>query len=81
MQWTNKKLYTKNVHQTQEILFEKQGAFGNGNTNEQTLFKNLAIFDFESNCVQEESSIDNNTTKGIGKHITVTSKVPWGLWH
>ena len=43
-----KNVYPKNVYQTQETLFEKMDSFGNEYTNEQTLFKNLAILDFES---------------------------------
>ena len=48
-----KKVYPKNVHQSRETLFDKLDFFGIGYTNEQTLVKNLAIFDFESICVQE----------------------------
>ena len=32
---------------------------------------NLAVFDFESICVQEESVKDTDTTKWIGKHIPI----------
>ena len=45
-------VYPKNVYQTQETLFDKLDSFGIEYTNEQTLFKNLAVFDFESICVQ-----------------------------
>ena len=44
-------------------------SFGIENTHEQTLFKNLATFDFESNCMQEESFKNTDTTKWNGKHI------------
>ena len=57
-----KNVYPKNVYQTQETLFGKLDSFGIEYTNKQTLFKNLAIFDFESICVQEESFKDTNTT-------------------
>ena len=57
-----KNVYPKNVYQTQETLFDKLDSFGIEYTNEQTLFKNLAIFDFESICVQEESFTDIDTT-------------------
>ena len=40
-----------------------------------TLFKNLAIFDFESICVQDESFKDTHTTKGIGKHIPISVSI------
>ena len=48
-----KNVYPKNVYQTQETLFDKLDSFAMEYTHEQTLFKNLAIFDFESICVQE----------------------------
>ena len=35
------------------------------------LLKNLAIFDFESIVVQEETSRDTNTTTWIGKHVPI----------
>ena len=57
-----KNVYPKNVYQTQETLFDKLDSFGKENTNEQTLFENLAIIDFESICVQEESFKDTDTT-------------------
>ena len=51
-----KNVYPKNVFQTQETLFDKLDSFEIENTNEQALLKNLAIFDFESICVQEKAS-------------------------
>ena len=66
-----KNIYPKNVYQTQETLFDKLDSFGIEYTHEQTLFKNLAIFDFESTCVQEESFKDTDTTKWIGNHIPI----------
>ena len=64
-------VYPKNVYQTRETLFDKLDSFRIEYTNEQTLFKNLAIFDFESICVQEESFKDTDKTKWIGKHIPI----------
>ena len=66
-------VYPKNIYQTQETFFDKWDSFGIQYTNEQKLFKNLAIFDFESMCVQEESFKDTVTPTNppvrIGKHI------------
>ena len=70
-----KNVYPTNVYQTQETLFDKLDSFGIAYTNEQTLFKNLAIFDFESVCVQEESFKDTDTTKWIGKHIPISISI------
>ena len=67
-----KNVYPKNVYPTQETLFDKLDFFGIEYTNEQTLFKNLAIFDFESICVQEESFKKTDTTKWLGKHIPIS---------
>ena len=40
------------VYQIRETLFDKLDSFGINYTSEQKIFKNLAIFDFESICVQ-----------------------------
>ena len=74
-----KNVYPKNVYQTQETLFDKLDSFGSGYTNERTLFKNLAIFDFESICVQEESFKDTDTTKWIGKQIPISVSISSNL--
>ena len=70
-----KNVYPKNVYETQETLFDKLDSFGIEYTHEQTLFKNLAIFDFESICVQEESFKDTHTTKWMGKHIPISVSI------
>ena len=74
-----KNVYPKNVYQTQETLFDKLDSFGIEYTHEQTLSKNLAIIDFESICVQEESFKDTNTTKWIGKHIPISVSISSNL--
>ena len=68
-----KSVYPKKVHQTQETLVDKLDSFGIEYTNEQSLFKNLAIFDFESICVQEESLKD--TDSELKRHRF--SKMDW----
>ena len=60
-------------------LFDKLNSFGIEYTNEQTLFKNLAIFDFESICVQEERFKDTDTTKWIGKHTLISVSISSNL--
>ena len=64
-----KNVYPENVHHTHETLFDKLDPFGNEYTDEQTLFKNLAILDFESVCVQEASFKSTDTTKRTGKKL------------
>ena len=60
-------------------LFDRLDSFGIEYTNEQTFFKKLAIFDFESLCVQEESFKDTDTTKWIGKHIPISVSISSNL--
>ena len=72
MQWTGENVYPKNVYQTQKTLLDKLDSFGIDNTNEQTLFNNLAIFHFESICVQEDNLKDTHTTKWIGEQISIS---------
>ena len=72
-------VYPKNVYQTQETLFDKLDSFGIQYTNEQTLFKNLAVFDFKSISVQKESYKETNTTKWIGKHIPISVSISSNL--
>ena len=66
-----KNVYPKNVYQTQETLIDKMNSFGIEYTTEQTRFKNVAIFDFESICIQENSFKDTDTTKWIGKLVLI----------
>ena len=47
-----KHIYPKNVYELRETLFEKLDAFKIPYRSEQKLFKNMAIFDFESICVK-----------------------------
>ena len=74
-----KKIYPRNVYQVRETLFDKLHSFRIECTHEQRLFKNLAIFDFESICVQEESFKDTDTTKWIGKHIPISVSISSNL--
>ena len=70
-----KNVYPRNVYQIRETLFDKLDSFGINYTSEQKLFKNLAIFDFESICVQEETLRDTITTTWIGKHVPISVSI------
>ena len=72
-------VYPKNAYQPGKTLFEKLGSFGIEYTIEQTLFENLATFDFELICVQEESFKDADTTEWIGKHISISVSISSNL--
>ena len=74
-----KNVYPKNVYQSQETQFDKLDSFKIEYTNEQTLFKNLAMFDFETVCVQEESLKNTGTTKWNGKHIPISVSISSSL--
>ena len=65
-----KHIYPKNVYELRETLSEQLDAFNIPYKIEQKLFKNLAIFDFESICVKEANSYkQTETTTWIVKHV------------
>ena len=74
-----KHIYPKNVYELRETLFEKLDAFNIPYRIEQKLFKNLAIFDFESICVKEESYKQTETTTWIGKHVPISVSISSNL--
>ena len=74
-----KNVYPRNVYQIRETLFDKLDSFGINYTSEQKLFKNLAIFDFESVCVQEKTFRDTITTTWIGKHAPISVSISSNL--
>ena len=68
-----KNVYSRNVYQNRETLFDKLDSFGIKYTSEQKRFNNLAIVDFESICVQDETFRDTNTTIWIGNYVPISS--------
>ena len=70
-----KHTYPKNVYEPRETLFEKLDAFNIPYRNEQKLFKDLGIFDFESIFVKEESYKQTETTTWIGKHVPISVSI------
>ena len=67
-----KHIYPKNVYQLRETLFDKLDSFDIQYTDDQTLFTNLAVFDFESICIPEEKFKNTETTTWIGKHVPIS---------
>ena len=55
-----KHIYPKNVYQLPETLFDKLDLFDILYTDDQKLFINLDVFDFESICIPEEKFRDDN---------------------
>ena len=75
-----KHIYPKNVYELRETFFEKLDAFNIPYRSEQKLFKNLAIFDFESICVKEANSYkQTETTTWIGKHVPISDSISSNL--
>ena len=67
-----KHIYPKNVYQLRETRFEKLDSFSIPYREDQKLFKNLAVFDFESICVKEETYKETETTKWTGEHVPIS---------
>ena len=74
-----KNIYPRNVYQIRETLFDKLHSFGIKYTSQQKRFKNLAIVDFESICVQEETFKDTTTATWIGKHVPISVSISSNL--
>ena len=74
-----KHIYPKNVYELRETLFDKLGAFNIPYSNEQKLSKNLAMFDFESICVKDNSYKQTETTTWIGKHVPISVSISSNL--
>ena len=70
-----KHIYPKNVYQIRETLFDQLNSIRILYTKQQALFKNLAVFDFESTFVREEGKIDTDTRKWIGKNIPISVSI------
>ena len=71
--------YPNNVYQLRETLFEKLDSFKIPYREDRKLFKNLAVFDFESICVKEETHKETETTKWIGKHVPISVSISSNL--
>ena len=74
-----KNVYPRNVYRIRETLSDKLDSFGIKYTSQQFFLKNLAIFDFESTCVQEESFKGTKTTTWIGKHVPISVSISSNL--
>ena len=74
-----KHIYAKNVYQLRETLFDKLDSFDIQYTDDQRLFTNLAVFDFESICIPEEKFKNNKTTTWIGKHVPISLSIASNL--
>ena len=74
-----KHIYPKNVYQLRETLFDKLNSFDIQYTDDQTLFTNLAVFDFESICIAEEKFKNTDATTWIDKYVTISVSISSNL--
>ena len=70
-----KQIYSKKVYQLRETLFEKLDSFNIPYREDQQLFKNFAVFHFESICVKKETYRETETTKRIAKHVPISVSI------
>ena len=74
-----KHIYPKNVYQLLETLFDEIDSFDIQYTDDQKLFSNIAVFDFESICIREEKFKNTETTTWIGKHGPISVSISSNL--
>ena len=74
-----KHIYPKNVYELPENLFEKQEGLNLQISEDNKLFSNLPIFDFESICVPTEELKETQTTTWIGKHVPFSVSISSNL--
>ena len=72
-------IYPKSVYTLRETLLDKLDGFGISYNDDQKLFKNLAVFDFETICIPTEELKDTNTTTWIGKHEPIFVSISFNL--
>ena len=67
--------YPRGVYSLRETLFEKLDNFSIAYPEDDTLFKNLAVFDFEAICVHSVDASNTATTSWIGTHVPVSVSI------
>ena len=61
------------------MFFDKFDSFDIQYTDDQKLFSNLAVFDFESLCIPEEKFKNTETTICIGKYVPIKVSISSNL--
>ena len=74
-----KHIYPKNVYHFRETFFDKLDSFDIQYTDDQKLFNNIAVFEFESICIPEEKFKNAKTTTWIGKNIPISVSISSNL--
>ena len=60
-------------------LFDNLVSFNIPYPDDQKFFKNMALLDFGTICVQEDKFRDTETTTWIGKHVPTSVSISWNL--
>ena len=79
MQRTKENIYPRCAYSLREILFEKFDNFSIAYPEDDTLFKSLAVFDFEAICVHPVDVSNTATTSWIGTHVLVSVSISSNL--
>ena len=69
----------KTVYQLRETLFDNLELFDIPDSEDRKLFKNLAIFDFVSICVQRDKLLHTDAITWTGKYIPKSVSIPSNL--
>ena len=69
----------KNAYALRETIYEKLDGFNIPYTEDQKLFSNVAVFDFELICVPTEKLKSIETTTRIGKHVPISVSISSNL--
>ena len=74
-----KHIYPKNAYQLRQTLFDNLDSFDIQYTDDQKLFNNLSVFDFESICIPVGKFKNTETTTRIGKHFPISVSISSNL--
>ena len=72
-------MFFPKTYQPRETLFDNLDSFNIPYSDDQKLFDNMAIFHFESICVQEDKFRDTDTATWIGKHVPISVSISSNL--
>ena len=72
-------VFPKNVYQLWETLFNNLDSFIIPYSDNQKVLKNMAKFNFESKCMQQDKFRDTDTTTWIGKHFPISVSISSNL--
>ena len=71
--------FPESVYQLRQTLFDELVSFNIPHSDDQKFFKNMAIFDFKSICVQEDKFHETKTTTWISTHAPLSLSISSNL--